>query len=107
MKTVGGISVESLRRSVIDRMIREEGWVVNDYQKEIGGKRVFVVAAQSPGAGGKVQSRLFYFAEADGRVYSVAVAAPNDGSKRVEQESETVIASMQRRKLPVQEASNR
>lgn len=107
VKTVGGISTESLRRTVIDRMIREEGWVVNDYQKDIGGKRVFVVAAQSPGAGGKTQSRLFYFTEADGRVYSVAVAAPVGGSPRVEQESESVVASLQRRKPPVQEASNR
>ena len=35
---VGGVPTTSLRREVIDRMIRENGWVVNDYQKEIGGQ---------------------------------------------------------------------
>lgn len=96
-KTVGGVSTGSLRRTVIDRMIREEGWVVNDYQKEVGGKRVYVVVAQSPGAGGAVQSRLFYFTEVDGKIYSVATNAPNDNSRRFELESERVITSLQRR----------
>ncbi len=98
VKTVGGVPTSSLRRTVIDRMIREEGWVVNDYQKEIGGKRVFVVVAQSPGAGGSVQSRLFYFTEVDGRIYSVATNAPSGNSQRIEQESERVITSLQRGK---------
>ncbi|MGE3466841.1 MAG: hypothetical protein AB7J13_07890, partial [Pyrinomonadaceae bacterium] len=30
---VGGVPTTSLRREVIDKMIRENGWVVNDYQK--------------------------------------------------------------------------
>lgn len=98
-KTVGGVPVSSLRRTVIDRMIKEEGWVVNDYQKEIGGKKVFVVVAQSPGAGGKTNARLFYFTEVDGRIYSVATNAPaGDNSSRLEQESERVITSLQRGK---------
>ncbi len=98
VKTVGGVQTSSLRRTVIDRMIREEGWVVNDYQKEIGGKRVFVVVAQSPGAGGAVQSRLFYFTEVGGQIYSVAASAPNGNSQRIEQESERVIASLGQRR---------
>ncbi|MDQ6786316.1 MAG: hypothetical protein M3033_05800 [Acidobacteriota bacterium] len=96
-KTVGGVPTSSLRRTVIDRMIREEGWVVNDYQKEIGGKRVFVVVAQSPGTAGRIQSRLFYFTEVDGRIYSVATNAPSSNSQRIEQESEKVVVSLQRR----------
>ncbi|MGI8641693.1 MAG: hypothetical protein ACR2MG_17330 [Pyrinomonadaceae bacterium] len=96
-KTVGGVSMSSLRRTVIDKMVREEGWVVNDYQKEIGGKNVYVVVAQSPGAGNRVQSRLFYFTEVGGQIYSVATNAPSDDSKRIEQESERVINSLQRR----------
>lgn len=103
-KTVGGVQTSALRRTVIDRMIREEGWVVNDYQKEIGGKKVFVVVAQSPGAGGRVQSRLFYFTEVDGRIYSVATNAPNDNSQRIEQESEKVVMSLQRRNGTAQQA---
>src|SRR5207253_1253598 len=35
-RTVGGVPTSSLRREVINRMIKENGWVVNDYQKEIG-----------------------------------------------------------------------
>ncbi|MEQ1646690.1 MAG: hypothetical protein ABL959_24765, partial [Pyrinomonadaceae bacterium] len=44
-KTVGGVATTALRREVIDRMIRENGWVVNDYQKEISGQQVYVVVA--------------------------------------------------------------
>lgn len=103
-KTVGGVSTSALRRTVIDRMIREEGWVVNDYQKQVGGKRVYVVVAQSPGAGGAVQSRLFYFTEVDGRIYSVATNAPKDSSQRIELESEKAINSLQRKSNSTQQA---
>ena len=96
-KTVGGVATSSLRRTVIDKMIREEGWVVNDYQKQIGGKKVYVVVAQSPGARGSVNARLFYFTEVDGKIYSVSTSAPNDDSRRIEQESEKVINSLQRK----------
>ena len=96
-KTVGGVATSSLRRTVIDKMVREEGWVVNDYQKQIGGKKVYVVVAQSPGAGNRVQSRLFYFTEVDGKIYSVATNAPVDNSMKLEQESEKVVNSLQRR----------
>jgi hypothetical protein len=101
-KTVGGVPTTSLRRNVIDRMIRENGWVVNDYQKEIGGKKVYVVVAQSEGAAGRVQSRVFYFAEADGRIYSVATNSPTDASERLAEESEKVINSLVRTRQPQQ-----
>lgn len=103
-KTVGGVSTSSLRRTVIDKMIKEEGWVVNDYQKEIDGKKVYVVVAQSPGAGRSVNARLFYFTEVDGKIYSVATSAPSDNAKRIEQESEKVINSL-RRKSATQQAA--
>ncbi len=103
-KTVGGVQTSALRRTVIDRMIKEEGWVVNDYQKEVGGKKVYVVVAKSPGAGGAVQSRLFYFMETDGRIYSVLTNAPDDNSKRIAEEAEKVINSLQRKSNPVQQA---
>ncbi|HVF30770.1 MAG TPA: hypothetical protein VNA22_07345, partial [Pyrinomonadaceae bacterium] len=64
-RTVGGVPTNSLRREVINRMIRENGWVVNDYQKVIGNRSVYVVVAQSQN-GGRVHSRMFYFTEADG-----------------------------------------
>ena len=103
-KTVGGVPVSSLRRMVIDQMLREEGWVVNDYQKEIGGKKVFVVVAHSAGAGGATLSRLFYFTEADGQIYRVATTAPDKNFARLEQESERAIASLQRNSNGVQQA---
>lgn len=107
-KTLGGVQTSALRRTVIDRMMREQGWVVNDFQKEVGGKKVYVVVAQSPGAGGRVQSRIFYFTESEGRIYSLATNAPDDSSERIAQESEKVINSLQRRSTrPVQQAELR
>ena len=103
-KTVGGVATSSLRGTVIDKMIKESGWVVNDYQKEIGGKKVYVVVAQSPGAGGTLQSRLFYFTEVSGSIYSVATNAPVDNSRRLEEETEKVINSLQRKANSVQQA---
>lgn len=103
-KAVGGVAVTALRRTVIDRMIKEGGWVVNDYQKSIGDKKVYVVVAKSAGANGAIQSRLFYFTEADGRIYSVATNAPNDNSKQLEEESEKAIISLRRRAQSTQQA---
>ncbi len=97
VKTLGGIPTTSLRRTVIDRMLRENGWVVNDYQKELDGKKVYVVVAQSQGAGGRVQSRMFYFTESDGRIYSVATVAPADAAEKLAEETERVVNSLQKR----------
>ena len=102
-KTLGGVSTSALRRTVIDRMMKEEGWVVNDYQKDLaGGKRVYVVVAQSKGMGGQIQSRTFYFTEVEGKIYSLATNAPNEASERLAQESERVINSLQRSTRPTQ-----
>ena len=95
-RTVGGISTNSLRGTVIDRMVKENGWVVNDYQKDINGRKVYVVVAQSEGAGGVMQSRIFYFTEVDGRIYSVSTIAPKSLEERITKESEKVIESLQR-----------
>ncbi len=103
-KTVGGVAVTALRRTVIDRMIREGGWVVNDYQKQVGDKKVYVVVAKSASANGAMQSRLFYFTEADGRIYSVATNAPNEDSRWLEEQSEKAVISLQRRTQPTQQA---
>lgn len=102
-KTLGGISTSALRRTVIDKMMREEGWVVNDYQKDLNGKKVYVVVAQSS-IGGAVQSKLFYFTEVDGRIYSLATSAPLNSQERLAQESERVINSLQRSNRSVQTA---
>jgi len=104
-KGVGGVSTSSLRREVIDRMIKENGWVVNDYQKDIAGQSVYVVVAQSQARNGAVQSRMFYFTEVDGRIYSVATNSPVQESERLAEESEKVINSLKSRVRPTQRAS--
>ncbi len=104
-KSVGGVATTSLRREVINKMIQENGWVVNDYQKEIGGRPVYVVVAQSQARNGRVQSRMFYYTEVDGRIYSVATNSPVEESERLAEESEKVINSLQRRVRPAQRAA--
>lgn len=107
-KTIGGVPVVSLRRTIIDQMVREEGWVANDYQKEIGGKKVYFVVAYSPGAkGAGIQSRLFYFTEADKRIYRVASSAPEKQMKSLETEAEKIVASLQKKSSGVQQAELR
>ncbi|MGE3468018.1 MAG: hypothetical protein AB7J13_13940 [Pyrinomonadaceae bacterium] len=105
-KSVGGVATTALRRDVIDRMIRENGWVVNDYQKEVGGQSVYVVVAQSQARNGQVQSRMFYFTEVDGKIYSVATNSPMQEAERLADESEKVINSLKSRVRPTQRASN-
>ena len=100
-KTIGGVSTNALRRTVIDKMMREEGFVVNDYQKDVNGKKVYVVVAQTT-VGGAPQSKLFYFTEVDGRIYSLATSAPVNLQERLAQESERVINSLQRNNRSVQ-----
>lgn len=101
-RSVGGVPTTSLRRNVIDQMIRENGWVVNDFQKEVAGKKVYVVVAQSEVKGGSVQSRVFYFAEVDGRIYSVATNSSADTTERIAAESEKVLTMLARRRDPQQ-----
>lgn len=106
-KAVGGIPTTSLRREVIDRMIRENGWVVNDYQKEIGGQQVYVVVAQSTAKNGSLQQRMFYFTEVDGRIYNVATNSPVNENERLAEESEKVINSLKARVRPTERASTK
>lgn len=106
-KAVGGVSTSALRRTVIDRMMKEDGWVVNDYQKDLGNKKVYVVVAQSKDAAGQVSSRMFYFTEVEGKIYSVATNSTNESSERLAQESEKVITSLQRSNRSVQQAELR
>ncbi len=105
--TLGGVSTSSLRRDVIDKMIRENGWVVNDYEKNVGGQSVYVVVAQSQAKNGAVQSRMFYFTEVDGRIYNVATNSPVQESERLADESEKVINSLKSRVRPVQRAATK
>lgn len=81
-KMVGGASFTELRRSVIDRMVSAGGWVVNDRQREISGRRVFEVIAQTPSSNGKPdQVWNFYFAEVDGKVYALTTRTTGNNDK--------------------------
>ncbi len=93
-KNVGGVSVTSLRRTVIDRMVAAGGWVTNDFVKETGGRRVFVVLAQTGAPGAPAQSLTYYFTEIEGRVYSLATTAPVEIAAPVAAGSEQFMASI-------------
>ena len=81
-KMVGGASFTELRRTVIDRMVSAGGWVVNDRQREISGRRVFEVIAQTPSSNGKPdQVWNFYFAEVDGKVYALTTRTAGNNDK--------------------------
>lgn len=96
-KSLGGVPLSSLRRTVIDRMIAESGWVVNDMEREIAGRRVFVVFAQSGAAGASRQSWTFYFTELDGRIYSLATNSLQEFAEPVALDSERLVSSIQRK----------
>ena len=90
---VGGASYTELRRSVIDRMISAGGWVVNDRQREIAGRRVFEVIAQTPSTNGKPdQVWNFYFAEVNGRVYALTTRTVGNNNQ-VTADAEKLISS--------------
>jgi hypothetical protein len=93
-KTVGGLSVTALRRTVIDRMVAEGGWVTNDFVQEMHGRRVFVVLAQTGAPGAPAQSWAFYFTEIEGRVYSLATTAPIEFAAPLAAGSEQFMASL-------------
>ena len=97
VRTIGGVPTSSLRRNVIDQMIRENGWVVNDYQKVVNGRNVYVVLGQFEGSNGQMQSKLFYFTEVNGRIYSVSTISSLDVSERIAEESEKVVNSLMAR----------
>jgi hypothetical protein len=76
---------------VIDKMITAGGWVVNDMERDMDGRKVFVVVAQTPATNdGKAPEQIwnFYFTEVDGRVYSLATSAPRQSSNRVASDAE-------------------
>jgi len=93
-KSIGGLPVAALRRTVIDRMVAEGGWVTNDSIREMHGRRVFVVVAQTGAPGAPSKSWAFYFTEVDGRVYSIATTAPVEFAEPVAAGSEQLMASL-------------
>ncbi len=91
-KSVGGRPVAALRRKVIDRMVAEGGWVVNDSVREMQGHSVFVVYAQKGTPGSPNKSMTFYFTELDGRIYSLATTSAIESTEPVASGSEQVLS---------------
>ena len=92
---LSGVSFSELRRTVIDKMIAAGGWVSNDYEREVGGRRVFVVTAQTP-ADGRTPDKAwnFYFTEVNGRIYSLTTEANVHSAERMASEAERFITSL-------------
>lgn len=93
-KTFGGVPVTLLRRTVINRMVAEGGWVTNDVQRQLGERRVFVVTAQSIAANGERRAWTFYFTESEGQVYSLATNAPAEFADTLAAESEQAVIAL-------------
>ncbi|HEY0077866.1 MAG TPA: hypothetical protein VGB73_04405 [Pyrinomonadaceae bacterium] len=93
VKTLGGVHLSTLRRTVIDRMIAEGGWVVNDVEREIRGRRVYVVFAQTGALGASAQRWTFYFTEVEGRLYQLATNTPVELDAPLTDASEQVVST--------------
>jgi hypothetical protein len=92
---LAGVSFSDLRRTVIEKMINSGGWVINDYQRQIDGARVFVVIAQTPSDGRSPEKAWnFYFAEMDGKIYSLSLNTPLQYSDRLAAEGEKFLSSL-------------
>ena len=83
-----------LRRTIIDRMLVEGGWVTNDTEREVDGRRVYVVTAQTGQGGVARESWTFYFTEVEGRLYSLATNAPVEFSAPLAAGSEQFLGTL-------------
>lgn len=93
-KTIGGQALPALRRAIIERMFDAGGWVVNDFEREIDGRRVYVVLAQVGQSGVAKESWTFYFTEIGGRLYALATNSPVELSAPVAADSEALLAGL-------------
>lgn len=92
---LSGVSFSDLRRIAIDKMINAGGWVINDYERQVNGARVFVVIAQTPSDGRSPEkSWNFYFAEVDGKIYSLTLNTPLQFSGKLAAEGERFLSSL-------------
>ena len=92
---LSGVAFSDLRRIAIDKMINAGGWVINDYERQVNGARVFVVIAQTPSDGRSPEKAWnFYFAEVDGKIYSLTLNTPLEFSSKLTDEGEKFISSL-------------
>src|SRR5687768_1988781 len=94
-KMLAGVPVADLKKIVIDKMVNNGGWVVNDFIREVNGSRVFVVTGRAPkDAVSPEKTWTFYFTEAGGRVYGLTTEAPVEYAERMSNEAERFIESL-------------
>ncbi|HZI62945.1 MAG TPA: hypothetical protein VFD62_19785 [Pyrinomonadaceae bacterium] len=94
-KMLAGVPVADLKRIVIDKMVNNGGWVVNDFIREVNGARVFVVTGRTPkDALTPEKAWTFYFTESDGRVYGLTTESPVEYAERMTIEAERFIQSL-------------
>ena len=94
-KMLAGVPVADLKRIVIDKMVTNGGWVVNDFVREVNGSRVFVVMGRTPkDALTPEKAWTFYFTEAGGRVYGLTTESPVEYADRMSNEAERFIESL-------------
>ena len=92
---LAGVTFSDLRRTVIEKMINAGGWVIHDYERQVNGARVFVVIAQTPSDGRSPEKAWhFYFAEVDGKIYSLTLNTPLESSGNLAAEGEKFISSL-------------
>ena len=92
---LSGVSFSDLRRIAIDKMINVGGWVINDYERNVNGARVFVVIAQTPSEGRTPEKAWnFYFAELDGKIYSLTLSTPVEFANQLPAEGEKFLSSL-------------
>ncbi len=107
-RMLSGVDIGDLRRIVIDKMLATNGWVTNDYIREVEGYRVFIVTAQTP-EDGRSPDRIwnFYFTEVNGRIYSLATTSSFQSADRLAQEAERFIVGLHLNSEPKQQKLNR
>lgn len=106
-RMLSGVAFSDLRRIVIEKMINAGGWVINDYERQVNGARVFVVIAQTPGDGRSPEkSWNFYFAEVDGNIYSLTLYTPLPFSGSLAAEGQKFLASLRSKSNPTNPTAN-
>ncbi|MCA1814977.1 MAG: hypothetical protein LC746_00965 [Acidobacteria bacterium] len=101
-RSLAGVAHAALRRTVIDRMLVEGGWVVNDFERQIAGQRVFCVVAQSETPAGARRNWTYYFVASDGQLFSLATTTPAEFADSVAAEAEQTLAALAARRAAQQ-----
>jgi hypothetical protein len=91
-RSIGNVPFTSLREVIIEKMLKAKGWIVNDMEREVAGRRVFMVHAQTPESG-RNQTWVYYFTESESKVYCLALNGHPETIEPLISQSEQLIAS--------------